>query len=333
MLENSGFNEFTKTFKQNISGSKLLAIGAKKIGVIVQEDKYYKHKKTNETLRVRKEKNTDTIIYSHRHILGKEEFVHSQKITGKILDKKVKDLNQNYIEELQINKRRSIYVYHSVIINIDDVEGLGKFIGFVILDKSKLREMNALISKLKITSKPIKQTYFDMLLKKQKPIDRLFTKLYDVFGKFAFGISSGVLTTLGVMVGLMGATASRLAVIGGILSIAIADSLSDSLGVYSLKISERGTTKKQALKSAINVFIGKLIFALSFIFPFLLFSLNSAIIVSIIWGLLLIIFLNLLIAIAQNENILKTIIKNTIIAFAVLVVSYALGLLINLLFN
>ena len=193
--------------------------------------------------------------------------------------------------------------------------------------------MNALISKLKITSKPIKQTYFDMLLKKQKPIDRLFTKLYDVFGKFAFGISSGVLTTLGVMVGLMGATASRLAVIGGILSIAIADSLSDSLGVYSLKISERGTTKKQALKSAINVFIGKLIFALSFIFPFLLFSLSSAIIVSIIWGLLLIIFLNLLIAIAQNENILKTIIKNTIIAFAVLVVSYALGLLINLLFN
>ena len=122
-------------------------------------------------------------------------------------------------------------------------------------------------------------------------------------------------------------------VIGGILSIAIADSLSDSLGVYSLKISERGTTKKQALKSAINVFIGKLIFALSFIFPFLLFSLSSAIIVSIIWGLLLIIFLNLLIAIAQNENILKTIIKNTIIAFAVLVVSYALGLLINLLFN
>jgi len=333
MLEHAGFNEFTKTFRQNTSESKLLAIGAKKIGEIVQEDKYYKHKKTNKILRVRKEKNTDTILCSHRHIFGEEELIHSKKITGKILDEKVKDLNKNYIKELQINKRRSVYVYHSVIINIDDVEGLGKFIGFVILDKSKLEKMNSLISKLKITARPIKQTYYDMLLKKQKPIDRLFIKLYEIFGKFAFGISSGVLTTLGVMVGLMGATSSRLAVIGGILSIAIADSLSDSLGVYSLKISERGTTKKQALKSAINVFVGKLIFALSFIIPFLFFSLNFAIIVSIIWGLLLIIFLNLLISIAQSEKILRTIIKNTLIAIAVLGISYALGLLINLFFN
>lgn len=333
MLEHAGFNEFTKTYKQTISESRLLNIGAKKIGEIFQEDKYYKHKKTNEILRVRKEKNTDTILYSHRHIFGKDELVHSKKISGKVLEGKEKNLSKNYTEELQINKRRSIYVYHSVIINIDDVDNLGKFVGFVILDKSKLEKMNALISKLKITSKPIKQTYYDLLLIKQKPLDRLFSKLYEVFGRFAYGISSGVLTTLGVMVGLMGATASRLAVIGGILSIAIADSLSDSLGVYSLKISERGTTKKQALKSAINVFIGKLIFALSFIIPFLLFSLNSAIIISIVWGLLLIIFLNLLISIAQGENIFKTILKNTLITIAVLVVSYALGLLIKLIFN
>jgi vacuolar iron transporter family protein len=333
MLEHAGFNEFTKTYKQTISESRLLNIGAKKIGEIFQEDKYYKHKKTKEILRVRKEKNTDTILYSHRHIFGKDELVHSKKISGKVLEGKEKNLSKNYTEELQINKRRSIYVYHSVIINIDDVDNLGKFVGFVILDKSKLEKMNALISKLKITSKPIKQTYYDLLLIKQKPLDRLFSKLYEVFGRFAYGISSGVLTTLGVMVGLMGATASRLAVIGGILSIAIADSLSDSLGVYSLKISERGTTKKQALKSAINVFIGKLIFALSFIIPFLLFSLNSAIIISIVWGLLLIIFLNLLISIAQGENIFKTILKNTLITIAVLVVSYALGLLIKLIFN
>lgn len=333
MLENSGFNEFSKTFRKKISENKLLAIGAKKIGEVVQEDKYYKHKKTHKILRVRKEKNTDTILYSHRHILEKGELIHAKRLTGKLLDKKEKNLNQNHIEKLQINKRRSIFVYHSVIINIDVVEGLGKFVGFVILDKSKLKEMDALISRLKITSKPIKHTYYDMLLKKQKPIDRLFAKLYEVFGKFAFGISSGVLTTLGVMVGLMGATASRLAVIGGIISIAIADSLSDSLGIYSLKISERGTTKKQALKSASNVFIGKLIFALSFVIPFLFFSLSVAIVVSIIWGLLLIIFLNLLIAIAQNENIPKTIIKNTIVAFAVLAISYVLGLLINLVFN
>lgn len=333
MLEHMGFDEFTKTFKLKISENKLLSLGAKKIGEVIQEDKYYRHKKTKEILRVRKEKNTDTILYSHRHIFGKEELIHSKKLTGKTLEDKKKELKKNYIQEIQVNKRRSIFVYHSVIINIDDVEDLGQFIGFVILDKSKKQNLESLISKLNIKSKAVKETYFDILTRKQKPIDRFFIKLHEIFGKFAYGISSGVLTTLGVMVGLMGATASRLAVIGGILSIAIADSLSDSLGIYSLKTSERGTTKKQAIKSAINVFIGKLIFALSFIIPFLFFSLTTSIVICIIWGLLLIVFLNILISIAQRTNMFKTILKNTLIAIVVILISYGIGLLISILFN
>ncbi|KKK69804.1 hypothetical protein LCGC14_2930360, partial [marine sediment metagenome] len=44
---------------------------------------------------------------------------------------------------------------------------------------------------------------------------------------FSFGLTSGIITTLGLMVGLSSGTKSRLAVIGGVLIIAIADSLSD----------------------------------------------------------------------------------------------------------
>ena len=44
---------------------------------------------------------------------------------------------------------------------------------------------------------------------------------------FGFGITSGIVTTLGLIVGLSSGTHSELAVIGGILSIAIADGLSD----------------------------------------------------------------------------------------------------------
>lgn len=333
MLENMGFDEFTKTFRCNLSETKLLNLGAKKIGEVVQEDKYYKHKKTNEILRVRKEKNTDTILYSHRHIHGKQELIHSQKLTGKIQEEKIKNLKKDYQEVIQVTKKRTIFVYNSVIINIDKVDNLGYFTGFVILDKSKQKNLNLVISKLNITNQPIKETYFDLLLKKQKPIDGFLIKLHSIFGKFAFGISSGVLTTLGVMVGLMGATSSRLAVIGGILSIAIADSLSDAIGVYSLKKAERGTTQKQAIKSGTNVFLGKIIFTSSFLMPFLLFSLITAIIVNIVWGILLIAFLNLLIAIAQEENIPKTIAKNTLIAIGIVILSYLVGLLINLVFS
>ena len=48
----------------------------------------------------------------------------------------------------------------------------------------------------------------------------------------SFGITSGIITTLGLMVGLANGTGSRLIVIGGILIIAIADSFSDALGIH-----------------------------------------------------------------------------------------------------
>ncbi|MGZ8381620.1 MAG: hypothetical protein ACXW4C_08190, partial [Nitrospira sp.] len=46
----------------------------------------------------------------------------------------------------------------------------------------------------------------------------------------SFGLTSGVITTLGLMVGLHSGTHSRTVVIGGILTIAIADAMSDALG-------------------------------------------------------------------------------------------------------
>jgi len=48
----------------------------------------------------------------------------------------------------------------------------------------------------------------------------------------SFGLASGVITTLGLMTGLNAGTKSELAVIGGILVIAIADALSDSVGIH-----------------------------------------------------------------------------------------------------
>jgi hypothetical protein len=44
-----------------------------------------------------------------------------------------------------------------------------------------------------------------------------------------FGLTSGTITTQGLMIGLYSGTNSRGVVIGGILTIAIADSLSDAL--------------------------------------------------------------------------------------------------------
>ena len=56
---------------------------------------------------------------------------------------------------------------------------------------------------------------------------------------FSFGLTSGVITTLGLMVGLNAGTHSRLAVIGGIVTIAVADALSDALSEVGLFVEDK----------------------------------------------------------------------------------------------
>ena len=47
-----------------------------------------------------------------------------------------------------------------------------------------------------------------------------------------FGATSGVITTIGLIVGLNSGTKSITAVLGGILIIAVADAMSDALGIH-----------------------------------------------------------------------------------------------------
>lgn len=105
---------------------------------------------------------------------------------------------------------------------------------------------------------------------------------------FGFGLISGVITTLGMMVGLQAGTNSRLVVLGAILSIAVADAFSDSLGVHVSEEAENQHNTKEVWQATIYTFISKFIFALTFLVPVLLLPLGWAIIASVVWGLLLI---------------------------------------------
>jgi VIT1/CCC1 family predicted Fe2+/Mn2+ transporter len=104
----------------------------------------------------------------------------------------------------------------------------------------------------------------------------------------SFGLISGVITTLGMMIGLHSGTHSRIVVLGAILSIAVADAFSDALGVHVSEEAENQHTTKEIWQVTIFTFISKFIFALSFVLPVLFLPLSWAIIVSVIWGLLLI---------------------------------------------
>lgn len=142
---------------------------------------------------------------------------------------------------------------------------------------------------------------------------------------FGFGLVSGIITTLGLMVGLHAGTHSTLAVIAGILVIAIADAFSDALGVHISEEFASLHTQKQIWISTISTFVAKMLFALTFIIPVLLFSLPTAIIVSIIWGLLLIALFSFHIAKQQNTNPAKVIIEHVGLTIMVIIVTHYIG--------
>ena len=142
---------------------------------------------------------------------------------------------------------------------------------------------------------------------------------------FSFGLTSGIITTLGLMVGLHSGTHSKLVVIGGVLTIAIADAFSDALGIHISEESENKHTAKEIWEATISTFFSKFVFALTFIIPLLLFELSTAIVVSIIWGLSMLGILSFSIAKEQKERPWKVVVEHLIIALVVIVITHYVG--------
>lgn len=150
-----------------------------------------------------------------------------------------------------------------------------------------------------------------------------------------FGLTSGIITTLGLMIGLHSGTHSALAVIGGVLTIAIADAFSDALGMHISQESEHHRTTREVWESTSSTFFTKLVFALTFVIPVLLFynSLGTAMIVSVAWGLLGIGILSFIIAAEKKERVWKVVTEHVGITLVVIVIAHFAGDMISVLFH
>jgi VIT1/CCC1 family predicted Fe2+/Mn2+ transporter len=141
----------------------------------------------------------------------------------------------------------------------------------------------------------------------------------------SFGLTSGIITTLGLMVGLHSGTHSRLVVIGGILTIAVADAFSDALGIHISEESENVHTHKQIWVAAIATFAAKFFFALTFLLPVLVLPLSTAIVVGVIWGMSALAVLSYMMAKAQGKHPMKVISEHLVIAGAVVAITHLVG--------
>lgn len=146
---------------------------------------------------------------------------------------------------------------------------------------------------------------------------------------FGFGVTSGIITPLGLIVGLYSGTESVLIIIGGLLTIAIADAFSDSVGIHVAKESDYTHSTREVWEATVATFLSKFLFAIMFIVPFLIFSIKAAVVFSIAWGMLLLSIFSYFIAKSRNASPWLAITEHVTISAIVVAITYYLPLLLK----
>ena len=146
---------------------------------------------------------------------------------------------------------------------------------------------------------------------------------------FSFGITSAVITTLGLMAGLYSGTKSQTAVLGAVIMVALADSLSDALGIHVAEEAENAHTHRTVWEATLSTFFFKSVVTLTFAIPILLFELKPAVWTAIIWGGLLLAVFSFHLGGARRIDRIKVMAEHLLIAVFVVAATYTIGIWIS----
>lgn len=138
--------------------------------------------------------------------------------------------------------------------------------------------------------------------------------------KFSFGATSAIITCLAFIIGLSKSGNPKLSIIGSLLVIAIADNISDTLGIHIYQESDLKNSKVVRTSTFLN-FLTRLFVIMIFILLILFLPIEYAIIFSIVWGLSLLAVLSYFISKEQKVNPYTAIFKHISIAILVIIVS------------
>lgn len=146
----------------------------------------------------------------------------------------------------------------------------------------------------------------------------------------SFGVTSGSITALGMIVGLDSATSSKLVVVIALVVMAVADGLADACGLHLATESEmeggksRYSSKEIWLTTAFT-FLATCGVILTYAIPISLFPLEIAVPIDVAWGMLLLIIFNFYIAKIGKKRPIKIILEHILLAVFVIIISYWIG--------
>jgi VIT1/CCC1 family predicted Fe2+/Mn2+ transporter len=141
---------------------------------------------------------------------------------------------------------------------------------------------------------------------------------------FSFGGTSAIITNMSLIIGFGSTGVPKSAIIGGILVIAVADNISDSLGIHIYKESECSGTKEPFISTIFN-FITRLFISLVFVVIMMLFPIPKAQIISSIWGLFALSTISYFISIRNKKNPATEMLKHLGVVIIVIIASKYVG--------
>ena len=148
-----------------------------------------------------------------------------------------------------------------------------------------------------------------------------------------FGANSGIITTVGLTTGLVQTKISKNYLIVSIISLAIADSISEAYGMYiSKKAEDTDDDSKNPVYALLGLLIMKFFIVISFLIPFLFsdslkYYKNLYWVIG--WGLFLISIVDYNISELRDESFMGYLIPHTMILFLVIYLTRLFGRLIE----
>jgi len=137
---------------------------------------------------------------------------------------------------------------------------------------------------------------------------------------FSFGAVSAVITCLAIITSFDSATSSKFIVIGSLCVIALADNISDTLGIHIYQEGEFSSFRK-VWKSTMSNFVARLLVILVFILFVFILPPFLAVACSVAYGFLILTGISYLVAQKRHIAPMSIIVEHIVIATVVLVLS------------
>lgn len=141
--------------------------------------------------------------------------------------------------------------------------------------------------------------------------------------RFSFGATAAITTSMALIVGLSSADSGKKGIVGGLLIIAVADNLSDTLSIHIYEEGKAGAATP--ISTSISNYLARLLVACSFVLLVLALPLDPARWVSVVWGALLLSALSYFIAQRKGVKPTLEIAKHLIVAAVVIALSQVIG--------